>query len=509
MVIMPCSRPGLSSAPGLGIAAAAAAIALWIGGCFSEPRFPAPRLVLLYATCSLNKDFLSPYNPSVSYTPSLDRFKDHARVFTKHHTETGQSGVAFASVFTGTQAMHHGIFYHPRRMADERLLITEAFDAAGYETFGLLAHVMASAKLNYAQGVAEENSRKGRLDAKSEELVRVLRRLREDPEYKALIVTNFAVTHGPYSARWLKRFCAEYPAECEARKDVEDFDKYQLLYRKNHLKLSWDFEKAVEELELSETDIERLTEVTELLYKSSVYGLDMLFGAVVEAIEESGLLEESLIAFTSDHGETHYRENAFFHWTHGRQLSPQDLNVSFMLSGPSSGVRPGVHDAVTRSIDVFPTLAGLSGVAVGEIDGFGEDLTRSVRGQEPPPELLAFSHTDLFTKGHWRRYRNYEQLARLFPEPLPEFMWVAVRKGDLFFKLRRTDGLQWRPSVFDLAVDPGEGRDLYDESNKMHRAMIEELEDYKADLKETGYTTGGAVPKKEALEMLRSLGYIN
>ncbi len=29
----------------------------------------APRLVLLYATCTLNKNFLSPYDPSVPYTP--------------------------------------------------------------------------------------------------------------------------------------------------------------------------------------------------------------------------------------------------------------------------------------------------------------------------------------------------------------------------------------------------------------------------------------------------------
>ena len=33
-----------------------------------EQAQPQPRLVILYATCSLNKNFLSPYNPEVRYT---------------------------------------------------------------------------------------------------------------------------------------------------------------------------------------------------------------------------------------------------------------------------------------------------------------------------------------------------------------------------------------------------------------------------------------------------------
>ena len=192
----------LLSAVGLSIAAAAA-IAFWIGRAPMELDFPTPRLVLLYATCSLNKDFLSPYNPSITYTPSLDRFKDHALVFNKHHTETGQSGVAFASIFSGTQATHHGVFSHPTRMADGPLLIAEAFTGAGYETFAFLYHGMASARLNYAQGVSRENAHGEPLRAENEEFRLILERLREDREYRAFVVTNFTVTHGPFKGRLL------------------------------------------------------------------------------------------------------------------------------------------------------------------------------------------------------------------------------------------------------------------------------------------------------------------
>jgi len=59
-----------------------------------------PRLVVLYATCSLNKDFLSPYNAEIRFTPHLDKIKDRSLVFLRHQTEAGQSGPSFASITT-------------------------------------------------------------------------------------------------------------------------------------------------------------------------------------------------------------------------------------------------------------------------------------------------------------------------------------------------------------------------------------------------------------------------
>ena len=58
----------------------------------------------------MNREFLSPYNPAVSYTPALYRFARDAAVFTRHHTEEGQSGIAFASLLTGDQATRHGVY---------------------------------------------------------------------------------------------------------------------------------------------------------------------------------------------------------------------------------------------------------------------------------------------------------------------------------------------------------------------------------------------------------------
>ena len=94
-----------------------AAIALVCLACAPErPSRIYPRLVVLYATCTLNKQFLQPYDADVDYTPHLAAFGRQSLVFPRHKTESGQSGLDFASLFSGSQADRHQVYSHPARI---------------------------------------------------------------------------------------------------------------------------------------------------------------------------------------------------------------------------------------------------------------------------------------------------------------------------------------------------------------------------------------------------------
>jgi len=82
-----------------------------------------PRLVVLYATCTVNKDYLSPYNEEVVFTPNFARFGRGAAVLTSHQTESGVSGTAFASIYAGVQADRHGVFKHPKELDNDLYLM--------------------------------------------------------------------------------------------------------------------------------------------------------------------------------------------------------------------------------------------------------------------------------------------------------------------------------------------------------------------------------------------------
>ncbi len=502
MPVLPFSR-GLPIAGAMAIAAVA---------CSWESRPTAPRLVLLYATCTVNKSFLSPYNPDVRYTPHLEAIRGDSVVFMRHQTEAGQSSVAFASLFSGTQSDRHGIFTAPQRLSDDVTLLAEVFRDAGYDSYAWLNHNMASKELNYAQGVARSNASDAILTAEDRTFREILERLRVHRDYKALLVTNFTVTHGPYRGRVVERFCELHPSECGPLDDPRSFERYRQLYFRNRRSLSFDFDATVKRLELSESEVRELANVLELLYKADVFYLDALFGGVLDRIRDAELVDDTLVAFTADHGEVLFRENAVFQWSHSLQLAPEVLNVPFILYAPGTGIRPGSYDAVTRSIDVLPTLAGLAGVPLDAADVAGTDLSPALRGDAPPSTLLAFSHTAVLSPRIVEASMDWPRFRRMHPRIDPELMWVALRSGDMLYKEENPDGRGFRVTAHDLRADPEETEDVFDPTDAAHRTMRTALASYKAALVEA-YGAGDfpdrELPLERQIELLRSLGYID
>jgi len=476
--------------------------------------------VILYATCTLNRDFLSPWNPEVDFTPALEALGRESVVFRRHTTEAGQSGPAYASIFSGTEADRHGVFHHPTHLRDELYLVAEAFSDAGYETFFWNGHPMASIELGYGQGVSARNNLKRRppdqamltgLDPRFQE---ILAKLAADPDYKAFVQINFTLTHGPYHeyspARMTERFHRHFPDWC-ADVTRKDFERYLQLYNRHRRELQYDFPAMRASLGMTDEDVLHMARMLELVYSSCVNNLDRYVGRFVEEIRQKGALDESLIAFTADHGEILYRSTALFHWCHGGQLVPEVLDVPLLLYGAGAGLAPGTYGGVTRSIDVYPTLAGLCGIELGPERGVaGVDLSAALRGDEPPPDLVALSRTTTLAPPQAEEAREWSLYHSFHPRTDPLLMWVRARRGDTTYKLRDWGGGDWRMGVFDLASDPEETRDLFDPASAEHAAMRAYLDAYRERLvrayAELAADRDPGDPEVEA--SLRAMGYI-
>jgi arylsulfatase A-like enzyme len=494
---------------------AAAVAAAWYRA--PAPQPPAPRLVVLFAPCTVNKSYLAPYDPVVEFTPHLRAFAEQSVTFLNHNTEAAASGIAYASLFSGTQADRHGVFQHPTTLSDEVYLIGEAYADHGYESFFWDGHGAASAALNYAQGVKPENVYPDPFTLGNDErLVRILDRLRADPTYKALIIASFTLTHGPYRTGPLQKFIQQYPRMVDGISPAE-LDRYVPLYRTHHLPLSWSYPHTVERLGLSPAEVGTLARVVQLLYRSNVWELDQLFGQVTDAIRARGLFEESLVVFTADHGEAFDRRNLAFKWAHSGQLAHEVLGIPLLIHAPPTRVRPGsVYRGVSRSIDVFPTMLGLSGIELppGRVDG--RDLSPYLDGSADPPELIAFSHTQVLPNVVFQQMQNkaneadWTEMKRFYPRPDIDLVWVAARQGDRLFKFRNLDGIEWGFQMFDLAQDPTESVNLFDANDPAHASMAGELRAYKARLAESHSAAGrrGVVLREKDAAAMRQLGYI-
>jgi len=489
-------------------------------------REPAPRLVILYATCTLNKQLLSPYTPALRTTPNLQAFARESVVFARHTSECGQSGVDFATLFTGTQADGHGVYFHPVELDGANQTLAESFAAAGYETWFWSGQPMASAELGYGQGVAADHvvvrelsfSKRphplepdalAKLTGNDPEFVQLLARLRDEPESRAFVQLHFTITHEPYHqcapleqvAAFLEQFPEAAPGVTRAQ-----LERWLPVYERRRYELSWDFAGLQQSLALSPEEVAEFTRTIEAVYAAGVHQLDGFFGRFLASIREHGLEDEALVAFTADHGEALFRPGTRIHFTHGLELVPEVLDVPWFLRVP--GLAPATYSAVTRSIDVFPTLLGACGIAPpASVQGI--DLMPALRGTAAPPAQRAFSHTALWDEHRIRRFAEFPLLQKLLPSVDPEHMSVRVRDGDLVLKLENQLDGSFAFAAFDLAQDPREEDDLYDAQNDLHRRLAAELERYKARLIE-GFRRSRSLGREEqdALERLRDIGYV-
>jgi len=91
--------------------------------------------------------------------------------------------------------------------------------------------------------------------------------------------------------------------------------------------------------------------------------VDRRIGEVLAVLRESGQWDDTLIVFTSDHGDG----NAHHHWNQKQTLYDESARVPFILARPGSGQdRVSAEHLINTGIDLIPTLCGLAGIASPE-----------------------------------------------------------------------------------------------------------------------------------------------
>lgn len=122
-------------------------------------------------------------------------------------------------------------------------------------------------------------------------------------------------------------------------------------------------------------------------YFAMISGVDEQFGRLIDALDDEGLSENTIVIFTSDHGD--------MMGSHGQVRKGQWYNeallVPFLLRFPGH-VRAGVtDDALLSTVDIYPTLFGLMGLGEhipADLDGV--DCSKRIQDGASPTRDAAF-----------------------------------------------------------------------------------------------------------------------
>lgn len=91
-------------------------------------------------------------------------------------------------------------------------------------------------------------------------------------------------------------------------------------------------------------------------YFASVTGVDRAFGMILDELERSGLAKNTIVIFTSDHGEMMCSQAT----DEAKNLPyTEAMNVPFMVRYPNH-IRPRLENFMISTPDIMPTLLGLA-----------------------------------------------------------------------------------------------------------------------------------------------------
>lgn len=89
------------------------------------------------------------------------------------------------------------------------------------------------------------------------------------------------------------------------------------------------------------------------LYKNAAYFLDSLVGVVLRDMEQKGLLKNSYIVITGDHGQE-FNDNKKNYWGHNGNYTAAQMQVPLLIYKP--GGVPAQHNHWTCHYDLVPTI---------------------------------------------------------------------------------------------------------------------------------------------------------
>jgi len=190
-------------------------------------------------------------------------------------------------------------------------------------------------------------------------------------------------------------------------------------------------------------------------FKQSARVLDHGVGAVLGALDEQGLADNTLVVFTTDHGLPFPGAKA--------TLSDRGIGVLLIMRGPGGFHGGRVSDALISQIDLFPTLCDLAGIdRPAHLQG--RSLVPHVRGDVTEINDAVFAELTYhaaYDPQRAIRTRRHKYVRRYGERDLPVLANVDDSPTkDLLLEAGWGELPRPREELYDLTLDPGEARNL-------------------------------------------------
>lgn len=391
----------------------AAALLALAAGCAAPPARFRPHVIVVVVDC-LRADHVGAYGYPRPTTPNLDRLAAEGIRFDAAYANGTWTKPSIATLFSGLYPAEHGLLrvgipagdeLDTDTLAPEIPMLAASFSAAGYRTIAAVAQIHLKSEFGFSRGFGEY------LWFSNLGAFRLNRRLFE--------------TLGPVASdrpvfAWLHYIDAHWPYRAGPGGPRPELGATAMNPEPPHEQTHETIRTWIA-AHLNEANRRALA----ARYDHEVALVDAAIGDLVARLRSAGVLDDTLLVVTADHGEGFFEHGNL---THGFEPYEEVAHVPLIVRPPRRlGLPTGVRTTPVSHVDFAPTLLDLLGLPP-LAGASGRSYAQVLAGREE------------------------RQRAVLIQAETSN----ALRLGNLKVLRRDPDRIE----VYDLSLDPGEHRDL-------------------------------------------------
>jgi len=451
-------------------------LCIFIDGKINAPEGPN---VILLIVDAWRADSLGCYNKSSVNTPNIDEFAQEAVLFKNAISQSPGTINSAPSIFCSVYPYEHGYFNYRCFVSRKFNTLAEFLKNEGYRTFGVSTNPHVTKKNGLTQGfdvfVEDLVWKNTDCDEVNETLTKWLDNNNRIPFFAMLWYID---PHTPYQ-----------PPPGYINKYIPQKEERELILDKTTSPQPY----------IDVAPMER--EVSKKLYAAEVNFFDTEFAKLIDYLEQHGLMRNSIIILTADHGESFWEKKDPLGKEvvgHGTYLCEEQLNIPLIIYLPSQQEGKVILEKA-QHIDIVPTVLEYVGIDHRFVDNLplrGDSLKGVINGEELERQYF---------------------FAQLVTDQYGPYCMECVQAGN--FKLvsvRQYKDVRYTPSkflLFDLSSHETE-IDVLDESSALIPADLKrQLLHWEGSVERIKFPTGLVDHKytdeeNRLMERLKSLGYL-
>jgi arylsulfatase A-like enzyme len=430
--------------------------------------------VLILVVDALRPDHMGCYGYPLPTSPAMDALARRGVLFTDATSLSSYTRAAVPSIFASVHPGAHGVLNQGKeveKLSDEYKTLAETLKERGYVTAAFAPNPSLHRAFNFNQGfdLYDDDFQIGVRGAQEFETARrinerTLAWLRANREKPYFAYLHYRDVHAPY--------VPPPPYDKMFDKGGEGRPLSELEYKSQPPDLRRPHRHR---------DLDTYVE----LYDGEIRYTDDHLARFLETLSKEGLLENTVIFLTADHGESFLEHRS---WTHGSGLYEELTRVPLLLVLPGEKHKGRRVTAPVQTTDIYPSVLELLEAEIpAQLQG--RSLFDAIAGKADPKRPV-FSEALVS-----RRHRPWS-----FGE------MVSVRSGGWKLIYNR-----WGRSgeLYDLAQDPGETRDLVDQQPERARDLLRMIAAQgRENAKRSHRVKGTEELPEDVVEGLKSLGYV-